>query len=590
MKKKLLLLHLLVVTFFASAQNVGIGITTPVARLHVADSNVLFTGPVTVPVTTAYYPPAQGAGTRMMWYPQKAAFRVGNTNGDTWDFNKIGPYSIATGFATTASGYYSTAIGAVTTASGDYSTAMGASTTASGNISTAMGGQTTASGEYSTAMGSQNAAYGNYSTAMGRQTSAFGDASTTMGRQTTASGYSSTAIGYSNVALGDFSTVIGAFGVSSGDYSIAIGDHTTAKSYGEVALGVFNTDYTPASATFWSASDRLFGIGNGTISGNSDAMVVLKNGNVGIGTATPATTLHVSNGDLLVRGNSRTYYLTDAGTPNNNSIITADESLIGGYAGVLIKGNNSVSNYPNIGFSLQNTNAKTIIGSNIAGIITNSSAGSETMDIQFTAKPSTGPITEYMRITSAGNVGIGNSSPNAPLAFTNVTGKKICLYESPANSQYGFAVQASQLQIYSDAAAAKISFGYYNLGTYTERMYLTNSTGILTVAGTNYPSDARYKKQITRLQSPIEKIMAINGVEYFMRTDEFPSKHFDTHLQVGLIAQEVEKVLPQAVQTGADGYKAVDYARMVPLLVEGIKEQQHQIDELKKLLEKLLKQ
>ena len=84
--------------------------------------------------------------------------------------------------------------------------------------------------------------------------------------------------------------------------------------------------------------------------------------------------------------------------------------------------------------------------------------------------------------------------------------------------------------------------------------------------------------------------MAINGVEYYMRTDEFPSKHFDTRLQVGLIAQEVEKVLPQVVQTGMDGYKAIDYAKVVPLLVEGIKEQQNQIDELRKLVEKLVKQ
>ena len=188
-----------------------------------------------------------------------------------------------------------------------------------------------------------------------------------------------------------------------------------------------------------------------------------------------------------------------------------------------------------------------------------------------------------------GKLGIGNNAPNAPLAFANVTGRKISLYDGGANSQYGFAVESSQLQIYTDAVAAKISFGYYTSGTFAERMYLTNSTGILTVNGTNYPSDARYKKQITRLQNPLQKIMAINGVEYFMRTDEFPAKHFDNKLQVGLLAQEVEKVLPQAVQTDKDGYKAVDYAKVIPLLVEGMKEQQRQIDELKKLVEKLIK-
>jgi hypothetical protein len=57
--------------------NVGIGTTNPLARLQVADSNVLFTGPASVPLSTTSFPPASGAGSRMMWYPQKAAFRVG---------------------------------------------------------------------------------------------------------------------------------------------------------------------------------------------------------------------------------------------------------------------------------------------------------------------------------------------------------------------------------------------------------------------------------------------------------------------------------------------------------------------------------
>ena len=84
-------------------------------------------------------------------------------------------------------------------------------------------------------------------------------------------------------------------------------------------------------------------------------------------------------------------------------------------------------------------------------------------------------------ILKNGNAGIGINTPNAPLAFTNITGSKISLYESAPNSQYGFAVQSGQLQLYSDASAAKISFGYYTSGIYTERMYLTAKP-----AGKNY--------------------------------------------------------------------------------------------------------
>jgi trimeric autotransporter adhesin len=97
--------------------------------------------------------PGTGAGTRLMWYPRKAAFRVGYVNGSQWADASIGDFSIATGANPTASGYASTAMGVNTAASGHASTATGAGTTASGSYSTAMGVGTRASGDFSTAMG-----------------------------------------------------------------------------------------------------------------------------------------------------------------------------------------------------------------------------------------------------------------------------------------------------------------------------------------------------------------------------------------------------------------------------------------------------
>ena len=58
---------------------------------------------------------------------------------------------------------------------------------------------------------------------------------------------------------------------------------------------------------------------------------------------------------------------------------------------------------------------------------------------------------------------------------------------------------------------------------------------------------------------------------------------------VGVIAQEVEEILPEAVTTREDGYKAVKYEKLVPLLIESVKEQQKQIDDLKELVNKLTK-
>jgi hypothetical protein len=89
---------------------------------------------------------ATGAGTRLLWYPRKAAFRAGYVGSTQWDDANIGSYSTAMGHSTTASGSYSTALGAGTTASGPNSTALGAGTTASGTVSTAMGYQASTNG------------------------------------------------------------------------------------------------------------------------------------------------------------------------------------------------------------------------------------------------------------------------------------------------------------------------------------------------------------------------------------------------------------------------------------------------------------
>jgi hypothetical protein len=83
--------------------------------------------------------PASGAGTRLLWYPRKAAFRAGAVDAGQWDDASIGDYSTAMGLLTTASGAVSTALGSHTTASGLDATALGSFTTASGRRSLATG-------------------------------------------------------------------------------------------------------------------------------------------------------------------------------------------------------------------------------------------------------------------------------------------------------------------------------------------------------------------------------------------------------------------------------------------------------------------
>ena len=94
-----------------------------------------------------------------------------------------------------------------------------------------------------------------------------------------------------------------------------------------------------------------------------------------------------------------------------------------------------------------------------------------------------------------------------------------------------------------------------------------------------YSSDKRLKENITPLSDSLEKISKIRGVEFDWKKNEeiHPNEGHD----VGVIAQEIEEVLPEVVTTRDSGYKAVKYEKIVPLLIEAIKELKAEIDELK---------
>ena len=444
---------------FDNGTNVGIGISTPAARLHVADSSVVFTAAGDVPAT-AGVPPVSGAGRRMIWYPDKAAFRVGYVSGTDWDKDSIGLYSLATGYSSKARGNSSTAMGN-SIASGGISTAMGNSI-ASNDYSTAMG-QSIASGQFSTAMGYYTTASGNYSTAMGTST---------------ASGQSSTAMGNSE---------------ADGDFSTAIGYHPTALSFAETVLGSYNTTYTPASTTAWNAADRLFVVGNGIASNaRSNAMVILKNGNIGIGISTPNAPLQFAN--TIV---SRKIVLLEVA--NND--------------------------YQYYGF-----------GINGGGLMYN--AGSTGGDHIFLAGASSSASNELMRIKGNGNVSIGNIAPT------------------------------HLLQLSADNAAKP-------------------STSTWTVA-----SDERLKTNVRDFKDGLDAIKSIHPVKYFyngvagMPTEEEA---------IGTVAQELQKVAPYMVKpwtfTDANGLKTeyleVNYHALFFLLTNSVKELSSENDELKAKIEKL---
>ena len=93
-------------------------------------------------------------------------------------------------------------------------------------------------------------------------------------------------------------------------------------------------------------------------------------------------------------------------------------------------------------------------------------------------------------------------------------------------------------------------------------------------------SDIRFKENIKPIENAIDKIRKISGNTYDWK-EENKVEHGYEGNDVGVIAQEIEAVLPQLVQTRESGFKAVKYDKLVALLIEGIKEQQLQIEQLR---------
>ncbi|MCK9339321.1 MAG: tail fiber domain-containing protein [Bacteroidales bacterium] len=99
-------------------------------------------------------------------------------------------------------------------------------------------------------------------------------------------------------------------------------------------------------------------------------------------------------------------------------------------------------------------------------------------------------------------------------------------------------------------------------------------------------SDMRFKENIRPIASPLQRVKQLNGIQYTMKSDNFlgfPNEQKERYMSndFGFIAQDLQRVFPELVVADNDGMLGVKYTRLVPILVEAIKEQQEIIDSLK---------
>ncbi len=351
--------------------------------------------------------------------------------------------------------------------------------------------------------------------------------------------------------------------------------HFKSNGFGGFIIG----QNTASDFTFWENTSA------------ANKMVIKTNGRVGIGNSAPVPTeqLHISNSGVV------------------NLRVESTNSL---GAGVLLSSGTSNSRVY--------------------------SASQSDADIRFATTGS-----DRMQITSNGFVGINVLSPKEMLHVSkgsilqesnsypstdgnwNLIGidSSLTLYNGHMANSSSSAVEMGlgtdvtstsnvpSINWYSDLNPPRdMVFNYIN--TYggsptTEIMRLLNdgkvligattppgSTEILQVNGDVYanniggPSDVKFKKDIKQIDKALEKVSSLEGVQYQWRKEEFKTRNFPDGVSYGLIAQELEKVIPEIVNTNSDGYKSVNYLELIPFLVQSIKELKGEVESLQEQVEK----
>lgn len=309
-----------------------------------------------------------------------------------------------------------------------------------------------------------------------------------------------------------------------------------------------SSNYT---AQIWSDSASAM-LAFSTGASNVERVRITNIGSVGIGTTTPSNGYGgtIDNVKLALKNGT-------AGSANGMSVL-----LIGG----------------------DDSHYSSITGQHIGGGNTYLSFGTST----GAANP-----TEKMRITSGGLVGIGTSSPNSSFSKLDVAGNIMSSGGSTIFMLNNTNGTPQMWWVGQDTAGNGDGIFYiYNftsgipalhirknnnvlIGSTTdsgERLYVGGSiraTGNITAN-----SDLTLKKNLQLIDNAAEKLMSLNGYSYQWKDNN--------EFQYGVVAQEVEKVMSYAVQTGNNGIKGVAYNQLTPLLIEGFKVHETELQTLKK--------
>lgn len=321
------------------------------------------------------------------------------------------------------------------------------------------------------------------------------------------------------------------------------------------------------------------------------------NGNFGIGTTMPGAKLDVYNSSpgsssfdvASTNGRIKLFNYTDNVNylESGNNLWNASQLLsFTGYNGA----NGTFNFVGNVGIGTTTPAYKL----DVAGQIRSSSGGFVFPDgtTQTTASVGGGGSSQWTTSGSniyynTGNIGIGTTNPTTGLlsiaAPDESVGSAIAIRQSNAET-YGFDISLDQSfngymfldRVYGGTKYNVMTFnrdnGNVGIGTTSPGYTLTVNGSSWTSNGAWSGSDIRWKKNIMPLNATLDKILKLKGVNYEWEKDGFKAINFSDGKQIGLIAQDVEKVFPELVRTDDDGYKAISYERLSVLLMKAVQE------------------
>jgi len=357
----------------------------------------------------------------------------------------------------------------------------------------------------------------------------------------------------------DAGAIINILSPSTFSGNIYFGDEVNA------VVGRVIYDHTVDDLSLWTAS--------------VERLTIDSAGNVGIGTTTPAGILHVE-------GNSSTAY--------------AANTLSSGIRSTVVNINTTDNSFTRLNFASNSTNGTLRYGGGISTIFTTHAASTVTADMAFQTV-NAGTAAEVLRLTAAGNVGIGTTTPTWLLNPTSATAAQLALSAGAGIPQWTFRNAGGAFYIASTTLAGTATSttpaltiaSSGNVGIASSSPWrsfsvegtvampdLTNSntgdyvcfntlTGEIEQNATACSlSSIRWKENVRPIDGGLAEILKLRPVLYDLKPE-----HGDVKNKPGFIAEEVESVLPNIVSYGDDGLPSgLDYPQYTAYLTKAIQE------------------